>query len=966
MRKSEAYFRPVDVELRRAAQAVRSGAGERLRGLAEWATKLSPEQSDEAFLAFVRANPAPYLVPPVGQASSLTCNDWELGAAARRGLRLLWMLAEPRRLSDTDLASLLTALYEHAEYLACFNVTPDTMAKCLNGAFLTLAGCALREFTPATDWRTIGGCRLLSMLEPTRQRLAESGLAAAVRMWRGQLGRGAFRALEDPEYGALLKGVITLVGDWAMADGLSLVPEWAEYYQQLTGKPLDISASLDLHLADDAAFWQSLNLDYPGLERVKAALGRGDQAAAQDAYLDYVARHAALEDRFCLARETPVDLHEMDELSQNIMVLRAHMHVRHDYGKEIDWTTILFDDIESNVSINYHPHMSMLAHAFRQTGNENYLRELVRLLRSWYESQATPNRWQPLLQWRTLEVGNRTGQQWPFVLFVAADQPIFRQGFLWEMCKSYLEHARYLLPHNGGMNNWYQVETTGLGVTALLFPEFKESERFLQFAIRRLEWINRECFLPDGVQSECSTAYHGFPVNGIGIFCEISQLLGQTLTDTFAAEVERMMDLYVYLAQPDLTLPWLNDCSPAILSASGSARLAYKLFPTREDFRYVATQRAEGQPPSATSFAFPYAGYYVMRDGWGADSVYMVFDAGYYGSNHQHEDKLNFEMQAYGRTMIIDPSIYQYKLDEFEPYWRGSRGHNSLMIDGKGQNRRLLAAPEPRPDPDTIWITARDFDFAEGWFKEGFANRTPGRDAREQDLASLDKSLQHQRIVFYVKGEYFIISDRVLGSGTHHLEQIWHLAPIIAAPSAEGVYAGTYATTPTNAVYTTDAGLPNVAILPLSDPRILLRVETGVAEPPVIGWTALYKKCPSHDVTYALDAELPHIMTNVLYPLPAGRSDWPVVKPLTVQAQDPSAVTALRLRQGEYTDTFVLAHGAAQHIRWGEVEFYGRAAWLRQDKAGQIVKAAAVRASLLRVGGRYLLVTPREQENFCL
>jgi hypothetical protein len=51
---------------------------------------------------------------------------------------------------------------------------------------------------------------------------------------------------------------------------------------------------------------------------------------------------------------------------------------------------------------------------------------------------------------------------------------------------------------------------------------------------------------------------------------------------------------------------------------------------------------------------------------------------------------------------------------------------------------------------------------------------------------------------------------------------------------------------------------------------------------------------------------------------------------------------------------------------WGEVEFYGRAAWLRQDRAGQVIKAGAERASLLSVGGRYLLVAPKEQESFCL
>ena len=51
-----------------------------------------------------------------------------------------------------------------------------------------------------------------------------------------------------------------------------------------------------------------------------------------------------------------------------------------------------------------------------------------------------------------------------------------------------------------------------------------------------------------------------------------------------------------------------------------------------------------------------------------ADAFYLLFDAGYYGLGHQHEDKLDFVLYAHGRTLIDDPSIYQYKQDEFEPY----------------------------------------------------------------------------------------------------------------------------------------------------------------------------------------------------------------------------------------------------------------------------------------------------------
>ncbi len=953
MIKSEAYFTPSRAELQATVADMQRGQGARLSALAPLLAALpdaAAPASPAALVAWAQANPTPYL-PPAEKGS-----PWEIGAAAGRAMQMLLALAaHAATMSDADAETLARAIYEHAEYLYCFNVTRDITAKYASATLLTLAGFALRHFAVAADWRLVGECRLLSMLDPTPQRLQEPGLAAAARLWRGTAGLGAFRVLDHPQYGPFLKKVVETVGDWAVADGTALIPEWAEYYEPIAGRPLRVAAHAHLRLPRPAAgepdsFWDALNLETPELEGVRTALARGEQEAAKTAYLEYVGRLTALADDYLRDRGSMVDMNEpesrneVEEICQNILVLRAHMHVRHDYGPVVDWTTILFDDLESNVSINGHVHMVMLAQAYRQTGDAKYLHHLVRLLRSWYESAPLPNRWQPLLQWRTLEVGARSGQQWPTVLLIAAREPIFRDGFLFDMCKSYLEHGRYLLAHQAASaNNWFQVETGGLLVTGLLFPEFKESERFLQCGIRRMEWINRECFLPDGFQSEGSTAYHSFPVRGIGNVYELSKLLSHTLTPTYEDEFERMMDLYVYLAMPNLTLPWLNDCSPSIISCVEHAKLAAKLFPDRVDLRWVATQRAEGAPPPVTSFAFPYAGYYVMRDSWDPDAVYLVFDAGYYGSGHQHEDKLSLMLHAYGRTLIIDPSIYQYKQDEFEPYWRGSRGHQSVIIDGKGQNRRLLMQPEPRPDPDTIWIPGADADFCQGWFREGYATRTPGLQGREADLTSLDKSLQHTRAIFYVKGEYAVLSDLVLGSGVHQVEQVWHLAPIIAAPNEAGVYAGTYETTPDNIVRTTDAGMANIAIIPLPDPRLLLRVETGRTDP-VIGWTALYKKCPSHDATYALNARLPLVLTDVLYPQRPGEIAIPAVTPLTVQAEDAATVTALQVRHGEFTDTFALSLAGPQQMSWGSTTFRGRALWLRRDRAGQIVRRVAITA----------------------
>ena len=961
MMQDRSYFRPPAGELEQVLGQLQPGQTARLAALVPLIHKLPPHSeaplgaTPQDLLAFVRANPAPYLIPEEPGA-------WDLTPTAIRGLLLLAALDEPGW-AARERRDLLAAIYEHAEYLYCFNVHREPLVKALGAAFLTLAGFCLPAFAAAEPWRLAGMCRLLSYIEPTPSRLQEPGVQAVASLRRGAAAE--VRALRDEQRGPLLREAIAFATELALEKNLPVLPEWAEYYTLEWGTNLRNRSLAGLPTtglrADDEGFWRALNLDHPGLEAVKAAAERGDWVAAKAAYLDHVGRLTAFAEPFLTGRDTAADLGEADDICRNVLILRAHMYVRHDYGPQVDWTTILFDDLESNVSINGHLHSKALALAYRRTGDEKYMRHLVRLWRSWYDTSPVLNRWQPLTQWRTLEVGARSGQQWPYVLLTSAQHPIFREGMLWEMAKSYLEHGRYLQVHQAsGANNWFQVETGGLAATALLFPEFRESARFMQCALRRMEWINRECFLPDGFQSECSTAYHGFPVNGIGVVYHLARLLGVTLTPTFERDYQRMLDMYVYMAKPDLTLPTVNDCGPSILSAAQNSRLSAALFPEREDFRYISTARAEGRPPAETSFAFPYAGYYVMRESWDPQAMYLLFDAGYYGSNHQHEDKLNLVFHAGGRTLINDPSIYQYKQDEWEPYWRSSRGHSSVMIDGKGQNRRLLPRPEPRPDPDATWITSAGFDYAAGWFKEGYALRLSGLyqgDRREAELASVDQSLQHRRAILFIKGEYAVLSDWIVGSGPHQVEQIFHLAPVVESPSEEGVGPGSYTVERGNVVRTTDAGLTNLAIIPVAGERLGLRVETG-QENPVVGWTALYKKCPSPDVTYSLAAPLPLVLTDLLLPLRPGEGRLPVVSPLAVQAGDAATVAAFQAERDGARDWCILAHGGSQAVRCEDVAFEGEALWLRRDPSGRLLRALGANLRALRVGGQTLVDSP--------
>lgn len=607
-------------------------------------------------------------------------------------------------------------------------------------------------------------------------------------------------------------------------------------------------------------FFSQLNLNMDGLRKVKTAIKMGNYNLARKMYISYLyCRFRKMGPKYLKLQDDKVDLKEADDACKNIFLLTAHMHIKHNFGRRINWKTILNKDIESNVSLNWHTFLITLARAYNKTGNKKYLRHAIRLFNSWYEDSPVPAdsefRWCEGFQWRTLEVGGRLCLRWPEFMFRLLKSREFREKCLFNMARSCLDHAHYLMSHHAVGGNWLQVESSGLGICALLFPEFNESGKFLKTAMQRLKWVNSKYVLPDGFQSECSTTYHDFPLSAMCSLCKIAQLAKKNLPHGLTKLIERMIEVEMYIAQPDLMMPLLSDCSPRYTSILPTMKYGADIF-GRANFRYFATNRKKGRPPAKCSYAFPHSGYCVMRENWDKDAQYLVFDAGYFGSGHQHEDKLNFVLCAYGRPLIIDPSIYRYYPDEYSRYFRSTQAHNSVLVDGKGQCRRTLKERERIPDPDAKWVSTPDYDLATGAYKDGFEG--------------LDKNIKHKRSILYLKGQCFITKDTIYGKGMHMIEQKFHLSPVIKRTGK--ISPGKVKVDKNGIVRTIEPGLANIAIVPLDRKKVKVNIQRGCRNP-VAGWVAMDGMQPSHEITFIRRGELPMTFTTILAPLHPGRKN---------------------------------------------------------------------------------------------
>ncbi len=731
--------------------------------------------------------------------------------------------------------------------------------------------------------------------------------------------------------------------------------------ERLMTKALIEAASVnnkDLEIqGSEQEFFSQIDLEHPDMREVSKNLAAGNLQGAKHAYVD------ALSERFSRKHGWPdinslkeLDIADADDNCRNIFVLRAHMFRRVDFGEEVDWAKVIDNDIESRVWMNAHPWILTLLTAYQATGNEKYVKHLCRLFNSWYET-SPPTFKRTSAQWRTLEAGGRSGLKWGVVLLELSQHPAFKRECLFNMARSMMDHGKYLSMYAANGSNWLQVESSGLACVALLFPEFKLSPLFYNTAMKRLAWVNAGAFLPDGFQSEGSPHYHRFPLTTMSSALKLARYLSMPIPKSLLEQYEEGVEAMQYIAYPDITLPMLSDADPERFPAVEVMEAGAAFF-ERNDFRWFATNGREGKPPVQPSHDFTHAGYCVMRDKWGPDGQVLIFDAGYFGSGHQHEDKLNFVYYAGGRELIGDPSIYSYKPDEFEPYWRGSWSHNTIVIDGLSQHR-ALGPPEVMPDPDRRFVIGERFDFGEGWYRRAYSPRTASlwgskSQDREADKNAAIRDAQHQRCIFYLKGQYAIVCDRVLGEGKHQVDLLFHPAPII---QGEGVNRKAHAVqleiNPNNSVVTKETDHTNVAILPAQGERFETIDIIGQTDP-VRGWFALFAITPSHDIIYRCHQQLPLHFETVIQALPPGEHEIKKVQSSQVISEQSATCAALTYDD----DLFLISYDGPEEMTCGEVRFHGTALLLRTDEGGGgYTQAFMVDGEQLTINGELVFST---------
>lgn len=558
-----------------------------------------------------------------------------------------------------------------------------------------------------------------------------------------------------------------------------------------------------------------LNLDYPGLEKVKALHQEGKDADAAKALLDYYRARTNVKTPDINLKKVTIGKDEQkmaDEALQHTFFAHKGYQPSFNYGEDIDWRYWPVKDNELRWQLHRHKWFTPMGKAYRVSGDEKYAVEwtkqyidwikknpLVKVDKKEYEmtgdNQLKGDVENARFAWRPLEVSNRLQDQTSqFQLFLPS--PSFTPEFLTEFLVNYHKHAIHILGNYSAQGNHLLFEAQRMIYAGAFFPEFKEAAAWRKSGI---DIMNREINVQvynDGGQFELDPHYH---LAAINIFCKalnIADLNGfrNEFPQEYLDTIEKMIVFYANVSFPDYTNPCFSD---AKLTNKKEMLKNYrnwsKMFPKNQFIKYLATDGKEGALPEYLSKGFLKSGFFVFRNSWGTDAMQMVVKAGPKAFWHCQPDNGTFELWFNGRNLFPDSGAYVYagsaEVMKLRNWFRQTRVHNTLTLDGRNLET-------------TQSVTGL-------WQPEG----------KEQILVTENpgyKGLKHRRTVFFVDQAYFVIVDEATGNARGTVNLNYHFREGEVNVDAEK-----------NMVTTAYEGSSNVKLQCFPEKSASLRAEEG-------------------------------------------------------------------------------------------------------------------------------------------
>ena len=440
---------------------------------------------------------------------------------------------------------------------------------------------------------------------------------------------------------------------------------------------------------------------------------------------------------------------------------------------------------------NRHHQLVILARAFKVTGESKYAEKAVGLMLNWIKD----NPFGYGMNWRSpLEESIRL-INWVWTIDLLRDASAFDDVTwktiletiyisLWDIQRKYSQGS--------SANNHLIGEAAGVFVATSYFPSMPNATIWRAKSKQILEEQVLAQSYSDGCTREHAFGYQIFVIEFFSLCALAAESSDNTFSDTFLRRLHAMYNFLANICSDTGEPPDVGDSDDGYVldlgelprQAAGLISVGAHLF---DDDRLLLSSDAETvywlfgdsnaeHPHSAVSInskAFPESGYFMLRSDPEHDStdrrLSVLFDCAELGfgaiAAHGHADCLSITLNIGVLNFLIDSGTYDYfSYPQWRSYFRSSRAHNTVTVDGQCQSESLGPFM---------------------WGKRATASLLKWEDDESQTVVSgehdgyarLHNPVIHQRTVALDKKRNSVeITDHLITKGYHRIRRYFHLA----------------------------------------------------------------------------------------------------------------------------------------------------------------------------------------------
>lgn len=498
-----------------------------------------------------------------------------------------------------------------------------------------------------------------------------------------------------------------------------------------------------------------------------------------------------------------------------------------DYSKDINWHKDIFSgkdfviEFSKSINIRKNPELSaknvweinrleFLSHIainYKLSGDDFYLDEFIRIIRSWKKSNPylLGINWYSNIEvnirlinwffcWEILDVDNLVQKNNVFKDFTNTIWlPLIYQHCMY----SFSNPSKY-----SSANNHLISEYSGLFLAASKW-KFKESSNWLLYSKNGLE-IEIQRQHSNGINKEEAAEYIQF----ITDFFLLPYLVGQNTDNPFSKEyLTTLNSIFEYIYEfTDVkgNFPKYGDeddgkviclsndphfdnfkslmISASILFQDSRFKSKSSIFDLKNEVLFGVKGRSifqgiEVVQNNQNSKFYKNEGHFIFRKQNNKKEIYLHFDAAPLGflsiAAHGHSDALSFLLHVNGFPIFIDSGTYSYHVSKrWREYFVSTMAHNTVCIDNKNQAKQV---------GDTMWLNHYQCTVLES-----------SNGAKIESVNAIHsgyKNVTHKRKIEFLRDEdSFRISDEIQNNDgeNHDIMILFHLNPDITISEVNG------------------------------------------------------------------------------------------------------------------------------------------------------------------------------------